>query len=345
VIDYFRIRSDLGTANDLTTLIATAHVHGLRVLLDFVPNHSSIYHPYAVNSSTYGVGSHYYSFYQRVSDGAPYSQYYNSYQGFINYFWNELPNLNYDNPEVQRMIMEAGKYWIEKFDIDGYRIDAVWGVNARKPDFMKQWRLALKRIKPEVLLLAEDKASWPSVFDQRFDAAYDWASEQSWVSHWVWQTSYSTTTNPTIFNSGNQAQRTALLRAAMTNNGAGYAPGAKIFRFMENNDTFRFLATHDLARTKMVAAMMFSIPGIPLIFNGQEVGAPTHPYQTSYIFFGGSTIKSRDSYGLFPFYQRMTAMRKKFAALTGDNFAEVAVTPNTSVYAYRAGRICRTSSA
>jgi cyclomaltodextrinase / maltogenic alpha-amylase / neopullulanase len=335
VIDYFRVRSDLGPAADVKTLIASAHAAGLRVLFDFVPNHSSIFHPYAQESAAYGTASHYFDFYQRAADTAPYSQFYQHYEGFINYFWNELPNLNYSNPEVQKWITEAARYWVEKFDIDGYRVDAAWGPAARAPEFFKQWRLVLKRVKPDLLLLAEDKATWPSVFDQRFDASYDWAVEQSWVSHWVWQTTYSTTANPTIFNNTNQNQRAALLRSAMTNAGAGYATRAKVLHFMENNDTFRFLATHDLARTKMVAAMMFSIPGIPLVFNGQEIGASKHPYDTFSIFSSSQKLDAADPYGLFPLYSRLAGMRKKFPSLYGSNFAEMPVTPGGAVYAYR----------
>jgi hypothetical protein len=200
---------------------------------------------------------------------------------------------------------------------------------------MREWRSALKRLKPDVLLLAEDKATWPSVFDGRFDAAYDWTAEESWISHWSWQTSYSTTGNPTIFNSANQNQRAALLRDALTNGGAGYHPRAKVFRFLENNDTFRFLATHDLARTRMAAALLFTLPGIPSIFNGQEIGAATHPYSTGSIFSPGASIQSKDQYGLFGFYQHLAGLRKKFPALSGDRFEEVPVSPSGTHFAFR----------
>ncbi len=335
VTDYFSLRGDLGSEAEFRTMIATAHALGLRVVLDFVPNHTSIDHPYAVESSQYGTQSHYWDFYQRVLDNAPYSSNYHQYQGFINYFWNDLPNLNYDNPEVRRWITEAGKYWIEKYDIDGYRVDVAWGVNARAPDFTKAWRLALKRIKPEILLLAEDKAPSPTVFDQRFDAAYDWTAEESWVSHWVWETTYNPNANPTIFNTTSEAQRAAALRSSLTNNGSGYHQGSIIFRYMENNDTFRFLATHDLPRTKMVAELLFSLNGIPLIFNGQEIGAATHPYNAISIFNARQSIQANDPNKLFPFYQRLTGIRRAHPALTSRNFNEISVSPSTSVYAFR----------
>ncbi|MCL4705530.1 T9SS type A sorting domain-containing protein [bacterium] len=339
VIDYFGVREDLGTEADLKTLVEMAHGLGLKVLFDFVPNHTSIHHPYAQDAIRHGELSHYFDFYQRTRDNAPYAMHYNSRRDgamqFIYYFWNDLVNLNYGHPEVQRMMIEAGRYWIEKFDIDGYRIDAVWGVNARTPEFMQQWRLALKRLKPEILLLGEDKATWPASFEGRFDAAYDWAPEQDWVSHWVWQTNYSETSNPTIFNNSNQSIRSALLRAALTNNGSGYHRDAKILRFMENNDTFRFLPTHDLNRTKMVATMMFSLHGIPLLYNGQEIGARTHPYQTNSIFLASQSIQGLDTQGLFPFYRRLAELRENFSALHSGNFQEISVTPGSFVYAYR----------
>ncbi|HSD62800.1 MAG TPA: alpha-amylase family glycosyl hydrolase, partial [Ignavibacteriaceae bacterium] len=163
IIDYFGIRNDYGNSQDLHNLVQTAKSYGIKVIFDFVPNHSSKYHPYAQNSITYGEDSHYYNFYQRTFDSAAYSQYYNlDPDGFIYYFWEELINLNFNNPEVQKWITEALKFWLVNFDIDGYRFDAVWGVNARNPEFMKNARLALKRIKPEFLMLAEDKATWPS---------------------------------------------------------------------------------------------------------------------------------------------------------------------------------------
>lgn len=336
VTNYFKIRSDYGTSSELDNLIQTAKSQGLRVLFDMVLNHSSIQHPYAQNAVQYSTESHYYHFYQRDFDTAPYSMHYRRHQqGFVYYFWEDLPNLNYDNPEVQRWMTEACKYWIESFDIDGYRFDAVWGVNARNPDFAKGLRLALKRIKPEIIMLAEDKASWPMVFDERFDVAFDWRASESWISQWAWQASYSEYYNRTIFNTTIHPGKSDHLRDVLTNGGKGFHPRAKILRFMENNDTFRFLETHDLARTEMVAAFMFSLDGIPLLYNGQEIGASGHPYHTSSIFSRHNSIQALDQYGLFPYYQKLIFLRKSLPALISNNFQEIAVDPNDDVFAYR----------
>ncbi len=340
ITNYFAVRPDLGTPAQLHTLVNTAHKYGLKVIFDFVPNHSSVYHPYAQNAIKYGKDSHYYNFYERQKDNAPFSNNENlttiGNMQFVYYFWNELMNLNYNNPEVQNWMIQAAEYWIKNYDIDGYRFDSAWAVDARDPGFMDTLRLALKRIKPSILLLAEAKASNPATFDvDGFDAAYDWTNSPSWVSQWVFETSYSTTSNPTIFNNSNQNDRAQLLHNALTNYGNGYSPRAKIFRFLENNDTYRFLPTHDLPRTKMAAALIFSLTGIPLIYNGQAVGASGYPYTTSYIFSRNASIQSQDKYGLFDYYRNLVHIRMEFPAMYSNNFQELSVSPNSYVYAYR----------
>jgi len=333
--DYFGIRSSMGSGATLQALIRAAHSHGMHVILDIVPNHSALTHPYAQDAIQYGSQSHYFDFYQRNFDAKPYSYAYATETVgkmtfvYYSFFGSWIPNFNLDSPEVQRMIIEIGKYWIEKFDFDGYRVDATWAMIARRPEFLKQWRLALKRVKPEILLLAEDKAPSPFVFDERFDVAFDWTAEQSWVSHWVWQPYYDPATNPTIFKSTPENQRADSLRSSLTNRGNGYDSRAKILRFMENNDVAGFYETHDLARTKMVAALMFSLYGVPMLFAGQEVGRHGGFYSTS------SSIQSNDRLGLYPYYRTLMTLRKTYPALVSKEFQEVRLTPSNTCFAFR----------
>jgi cyclomaltodextrinase / maltogenic alpha-amylase / neopullulanase len=345
ITNYFKVRQDLGTEADLRELVQEAKRRGMRVLLDFPPNHTAIQHRYAQDAIEHGPMSHYYDFYQRQKDNVAYSRHYNQrsvgQMQFIYYFWEYLVNLNYNNPEVQRWMIEAGKYWIEEFDIDGYRIDAVWGTSARTPEAMQNWRMALKSIKPEIFLLGEDKATNPASFDKRFDAAYDWYPEEGWVSHWTWQTTFSTSSNPTIFNHGNERSRSQLLRQALTNRGAGFHPDAKVLRFMENNDTFRFMETHEpngLERTKMAAGLLFSLHGIPLVYNGQEIGAQRHPYNTFQIFRRNTPMREQDEHGLYSYYRRLIELRTSYPALYSDTYQELSVAPSGAaqyVFAFR----------
>ena len=335
ITNYFKLRQDYGPESALRSLISRAKELGMRVLFDFVANHSSIRHPYAVHSSQNGSNSHYYDYYQRNLDNAPYAMHYTRYSGFINYFWNELPNLNYNNPEVRRWISEACVYWVENFDIDGYRFDAIWGVNARRPEFMQDLRVRLKTIKPEILLLGEDKATWPASFDERFDAAYDWMPEESWVSHWSWQYDYNPNANPTVFLHPSKSSRAGMLDAALTNNGNGFHERAIVLRFMENNDTQRFILHHGADRTKMAATMLFALDGIPMMYQGQEIGFNTHPYQTNGVFLTNQSIASLDTRGLIPFYKKLIRIRRENPELASGNRTRMQISPGGTVYAFR----------
>ncbi|HET6821149.1 MAG TPA: alpha-amylase family glycosyl hydrolase, partial [Anaerolineales bacterium] len=164
VLDYFELRDNFGSKEEFRALVQAAHERGIRVLMDFVPNHTSNEHPYFKDTVEKGQNSPYWDFYDRDANG-DYTYYFD---------WTHLPNLNYENPEVRRMMIEAFSYWVREFDVDGFRVDACWGVQQRRPDFWPKWRRELKRIKPDLFLLAEASARDPYNFENGFDAAYDW---------------------------------------------------------------------------------------------------------------------------------------------------------------------------
>ncbi|GAB2801058.1 hypothetical protein GCM10027275_53880 [Rhabdobacter roseus] len=312
VVDYLGLNPDFGSEQQLRELIAQAKQLQMRVLFDLVLNHSSIQHPYAQDLIKHGERSHYYAFYQHTNDKVPYSSFYNKDEhGFITYFWKDLVNFNYANEEVQRWILEVCKYWVREFDIDGYRFDAIWGVRSREPAFSRRLRTELKSIKPELLMLAEDKGSVPEVYKLGFDAAYDWTADTNWVSQWSWEYEYSESESKTLFSHPDESQRGTLLSQALFQNSAPH----RLLRFMENNDLPRFMATYDLPRTQLASALLFSLPGIPMLYNGQEVGFRGHPYRTHAVFSPDSTIRSQDQDGLFDYYQKLIRLRQQHAVL------------------------------
>jgi hypothetical protein len=166
VTDHFGLRDTFGTEADLQELITAADVRGLRVIMDFVPNHTSGQHPYYLSAKQRGPASPYYDFYDRDAAGK-----------VTTYFdWENLKNLNYDNSEVQRYMIEAFAYWVRECGIDGFRVDAAWGVRERAPEFWPRLRDELKRIDPDLLLLAEASARDHYYDIVGLDAAYDWTS-------------------------------------------------------------------------------------------------------------------------------------------------------------------------
>lgn len=307
VNDYFRVNPDFGTPDEFRTLVAEAHARGIRVLMDFVPNHSSAEHHYYLNALENGEASPYYTFYDRDASGA-----------VTHYFdWEHLPNLNYNNGEVERWMLEAFSYWVREFDIDGFRVDVAWGVAERKPDFWPRWRRELKRIKPDLLLLAEATARETYYFEKGYDAAYDWTAS---VGKWAWEIVWDSRTL-LVYN----------LNAALTNNNAGFAPGARVFHFLNNNDTgTRFITDHGEDMTRVATAMLLTVPGIPCVYTGDEIGAWFRPY-----FDELPLVWDENKYpGLLDFHKKLIALRKERPELHSLAWEPLLAEANNPLYGY-----------
>ena len=311
VIDYFELREGFGSKEDFKAMIRAAHERGIRVLMDFVPNHTSNQHPYFKDTLEKGQDSPYWDFYDRDEKG-----------NYTYYFdWTHLPNLNYDNPEVRRMMLEAFSYWVREFDVDGFRVDACWGVQQRRPDFWPEWRRELKRIKPDLLLLAEASARDPYNFEDGFDAAYDWTHE---LGHWAWGLFW-----------GDQAPKMESreflprLKAALTNEPDGYHPDALIFRFLNNNDTrTRFIITHGEELTRVATALLLTLPGLPCIYTADEIGQWFLPYD-------GGLISWRERYrGLRDYHKKLIALRKEIPSLHSRLWKILDVQPESQMLGY-----------
>ena len=331
IIDYFALRDDLGTEEELRSLINKAKSMNMRVLFDMVPNHTSINHPYAKDKIQHGVNSHYYNYYQTDYDAAMYSMHYHKHpQQFVYYFWTELVNLNYDNEEVQRWMIEASKYWVRKFDIDGYRFDAVWGVNARKPSFGERLQKELKSLKPDLLLIAEDKAGAGNAYRQGFDAAYDWDKNDEWISKWSWQYSFDEENRQTIFNHPSIAERKNLISKALFSDGDTI--GLRL-RYLENNDMHRFITNHPRTVTRMAATLLFTLPGLPMMYNGQETGFTQFPYGSGPIYSREGNIRGKDP-ALFDFYKQLAELRLTNKVFTEGTMTEIAMNNAPGVIAF-----------
>jgi cyclomaltodextrinase len=301
VTDYFHLRPDYGTEKDFQTLVRSAHAHGIRVLMDFVPNHTSDAHPYFRDAALHGRSSRYWNFYNRDADGLP-----------TNYFdWTNLPNLNYGNAEVRRMMTEAFVHWVRDFDVDGFRVDVAWGLKQRAPRFWPKLRDQLEAVKPGTLLIAEASARDPYYVTHGYDAAYDWTDE---LGQWAWEG---------IFDQIEPSDVVASLRSAL----AHTRPGQLVFRFLNNNDTgSSFVSRYGTDVTRVASAMLLTLPGIPCVYTGEEVGASFSPYEDT------GPIVWRDRYRLRDHYKRLIALRKRLPALHGQEFRLLDAAPGVLAY-------------
>ncbi|HWQ15039.1 MAG TPA: alpha-amylase family glycosyl hydrolase [Roseiflexaceae bacterium] len=306
VTDYVDVNPEYGSREDFRRLVQAAHARGIRVLMDFVPNHSSAQHPFFLDAQARGRESPYYDFYDRDEQGGP-----------THYFgWTHLPNLNYDNPAVRQYMLDAFTYWVREFDVDGFRVDVAWGIRERRPDFWPLWRRELQRIKPDLLLLAEASARDPYYFDNGFDAAYDWTAQ---LGKWAWEIVWESKTLLT-YN----------LHAALTNAGRGFHPDALIFRFLNNNDTgTRFITDHGEELTRLAAALLLTLPGIPCVYTGDEIGAAYHPYRDA------APLAWQETYPrLRDHYRHLIRLRIETPSLHARAWQPLNAEPSRQVYAY-----------
>lgn len=306
VTDHFRSRIEFGPEKQLRALIDAAHAFGLRVIMDFVPNHFSVEHGYYNDAERHHQLSPYFSWFERDQEGEP-----------THYFdWEHLKNLEYDHPEVQRYMVEAFAHWVRDFGVDGFRVDVSWGVRERAPEFWPRWREELKRIDPDLLLIAEASARDGYYFTQGFDAAYDWTEK---LGQWAWHD---------VFLGASSLPKLEQLRAALKSSSADLPEPGIVLRFLNNNDTgARFITRHGLQQTRVAATMLLTLPGLPLIYNGDEVGAEFEPYKEQPIVW-------RDRHKLTAHYSRLTQLRRSFPALSSPEMELVSTDRDDAVLAY-----------
>jgi glycosidase len=304
VTDYLEVRPEYGTLTDLRRLVDEAHARNLRVILDFVPNHTSSEHPWFRHAELHGAASPYYDFYDRDETGAA-----------THYFdWTHLPNLNFENPDVRRFVTEAMMFWVREMDVDGFRVDVAWGIRQRRSDYWPEFAAEFRRAKPDGLLIAEASARDPWYLSNGFDAAYDW-TDQLGVGAWT-----------DVFEGGGQIGRG--IQLALTN-ADRHDPDALTLRFLNNNDTGpRFLTRYGPDMYRVASAMLLTLPGLPCVYTGDEVGAEFEPYSTT------SGIDWTDRHRLRAHFRKLIRLRRELPGLRSRNWTPLATETATDLLAY-----------
>ena len=141
ITDFFGVDRRFGSLETIKELLRQAHAHGIRVIMDFVPNHVSSQHPYFVDAQN--------------DPDSPYRNWFTftkwplQYLTFLNF--HELPKLNLENPQVQEHMLNAALYWAG-VGFDGIRLDHIIGIPHQ---FLRKLHDAIKKQHPEVVLMGE----------------------------------------------------------------------------------------------------------------------------------------------------------------------------------------------
>lgn len=253
--DYFTVNPLFGTVADFKSLAAAAHARGMKVIVDYVANHSGSSHPYFKDAYR-NPKSPYTSWYQFNSDNTAYQSFYGV---------SDLPNWNHANPAVDDYLIKAALFWLDQ-GADGLRCDYALGV---QEPFWQKLRSAVKARNPEALILGE---VWDNPFKLRdyfgygFDALFDFPFYNSLAG--------DNATNGDAILSG-KLPGTGL-NSALKVAQRLYPRGAQLARFASNHDTNRVASetSGNLAREQLAAAAVLFLPGTPFIYYGEEIGMP-----------------------------------------------------------------------
>jgi len=344
IIDFYNVAPEYGTNQDFKNFISQAHALGMKVILDVTPNHTSRFHPWSADAHANKEKSPYWNWYEHANQ--PGSQTNNlgsslDADGFNYYsgFSDQLLNFNWTDVDARTEMINVYKYWIKEFGIDGYRFDVYWGPHRRYGEqYMgKPVRDALKHVKPDIFLLAEDDGTGSGTetiyadysngsVNGGVDAAYDFKLFFNDIRGFGF-------TSTAVDN----------LNGDIINNGYYPGPNSLYMRFMESQDEDRIAyvysangavdSTTTFMKTMPMASAIFTIPGIPMIWNGQEVGKG----------YGDGNFDSRRrgtidwNYSgkrlLTPHYQKLAQIRGQFKAFSTQQFKRLS-SSDPLVYAF-----------
>ncbi|PIB34805.1 alpha-amylase [Reichenbachiella sp. 5M10] len=300
VTDYVGIHPDYGTMEDFKTFIEEAHARDIRVVMDFVINHSSAEHPWFLDSKT-GKGAQYRDYYvwadkdsiaeqiakketsfdsDNIRQWHPVTEEDTVSEHYYGFFYGGMPDFNYDNPAVREEFYQAGRFWLDEIGVDGFRLDAAKHIypDDRATDshaFWKEFKFEMEKANPDVYLIGEvwSDAKNASPYAAGFTSLFNFDRAFS------------------ILESINTGEQRAAQIAGHGYEMNGEAHMADVINeslpwFKKYNQDFleaSFLSNHDQNRVgsvlggdeskiKLSAAILMTLPGTPYIYYGEEIG-------------------------------------------------------------------------
>jgi len=234
VKDYFDVNPEFGNKDDFRNLVNSAHELGFKVILDWVANHTAWDNQLATTNP---------EFFEKNENGE-----------FIpprGTDWDDVIQLDYTNQDLHEYMISALEYWVREFNVDGYRCDVADMVPV---EFWNKSRVRLDNIKP-VFMLAE--AENPEHHIEAFDMSYSW--EMHHTFNRVANGEYKPSRIDSLINIDLEKFPENAFRMQFTSNHDENSWNGTVFeRLGEGAEVF--------------AVISATIPGMPLIYNGQEAG-------------------------------------------------------------------------
>jgi alpha-amylase len=299
VADYKAVNPAYGTLADFKALVARAHALGMKLILDWVPNHTGWDNVWIKQHPDYYTLLNGKMTVPLDEKGNPTD-------------WTDVADLNYDNPDLRRAMIEAMQYWVRETDIDGYRCDVAGFVPT---DFWAELRPELDKIKP-VFMLSE----WEDVPEQLrvcFNANYGWSM------HKLMKEIAKGTRPATAIDS------------LLAQNRKRFPAGYYQMHFTQNHDENTWNGTLSEsfgAGADAFTALAFTIEGMPLVYNGVEANL-----NKRLLFFEKDPI-SWGTYAKSDFYSHLLTLKHRNRALwngtAGGPLVKIPTGRDDKVYAF-----------
>lgn len=300
VRDYTAVNPEFGTLDDFKALVKQAHGMGMHVIIDWVANHTAFDNPWVSAHSDW---------YLKNDKGEIYPVTYG--EGEHVEYWTDVTGLDYSKPELWKGMTDAMAYWVREADIDGFRCD----VASKVPTpFWNQARDALDKIKPMFMLAEADKVD---LHDHAFDMSYGWDTKDLFKD---------------IAKGKADAQT---IKNFLANPPKVFPRDAYRMRFTTNHDENTWQGSDAEMygpAFKAMAVLAATLPGMPLIYNGQESGLDKRLE-----FFEKDPIQWK-TYQYAPFYARLLKLKHDNPALWNGQYGgevEVLDAGTDKVFAFR----------
>ncbi|MAT43147.1 MAG: alpha-amylase [Anaerolineaceae bacterium] len=274
VTNYYEINPDYGTMDDFNRLLEEAHSRGIRIVIDFVINHTSTEHPWFIEARK-GEDSLYRNWYlwseQKPEYLGPWGQpvwhanYDQTY--FYGVFWSGMPDLNYENQEVTGEINRIASFWLDDIGVDGFRVDGARHLiedgdiqenSEATHTWFQNFYTFYKGIDSQAITIGE---IWDSNFsavkyvkNNEFDLVFDFELAESLME-------------------GINGYDGRKIQNALDFNTNLY-PNLQKANFLTNHDMNRVMHVfqQDVTKAKMAAVLLLTSPGVPFIYYGEEIG-------------------------------------------------------------------------
>jgi glycosidase len=289
--DYYGINPEFGTIDDFKSLVNTIHYHGLKVIIDLVANHTAWDNPMIKEHPEW---------YTHDKNGKIISP---------NPDWTDVADLNYDQPGLRQYMIQMMKYWVSDVGIDGFRCDVAELVPT---DFWESARKELETIKP-VMMLSE--GSIPEHHVKAFDLTYSW-NVYDILESVIKGMTPATTFDSLLKSESYQYPRNSLRMRFNTNHDKNAWDGPAVEKFSPEG-------------AKATAVLMFTYPGVPLIYNGEEVGN-----NKKLSLFEKVNIDWSKGKDFRELYETLSLLRREHPALREGTYAAVPNSDGAQVYSF-----------